>query len=194
MPTVYFHFDVEANGYSPARSSMLELGICVTDSNGNEIDTFNEIITSRPHFNGDPDTLEWMKNQKVEGYKNLYDRLYNHPNQIDAEKCMILLEKFIKKYTAPNNNIPSKIIWVANPAAYDWMWVKYYWDLYIGTNEIGYSAKCLSTAVTIIGNQKGITNWNEFINSISNPNLPHTHCALDDARSQAYKWFKLFGK
>lgn len=190
MPTIYFHFDVEANGYSPARSSMLELGICVTDSSGTEIDTFNEIITQRPGFSGDNDTITWLKNQPAVGYSSLYERLYHHPCQIDPRECMSRLEKFVQKYTL-SENLKFKIIWVASPASYDWMWLKYYWDLYIGTQEIGYSAKCLSTAITIVGNYHGVTNWTEFINSLSNPHLPHTHCALDDARSQAYKWFSV---
>jgi hypothetical protein len=190
MPTIYFHFDVEANGYSPAKSSMLELGICVTDSNGTEIDTFNEIISERTSCPGNEDTIEWLKTQPATGFTSLYDRLYNHPSKIEPVECMKRLEKFVQKYTL-SENLKFKIIWVASPAAYDWMWVKYYWDLYIGTMEIGYSAKCLSTTITIVGNQLGVTNWNAFIDSISNPNLPHTHCALDDARSQAYKWFKV---
>ena len=84
-----------------------------------------------------------------------------------------------------------EIQWLANPAAFDWQWLKAYYEKF-GPNPkpfIGYTCICLDQALTTYCEMISVsyeTIWNELIGA---SNL--THNPLDDARVQAMVYLGL---
>jgi hypothetical protein len=96
--------------------------------------------------------------------------------------------------------------WVAYPAAFDWMFIRSYWDMFLnGDESCGYSAICLSTLVNNFyqnfgkfiplpmqeGHSSGYLTFDEFKKSLQDPKFPLTHNALDDAIHQAKMYHNL---
>lgn len=173
---IYGHFDIEADGPSPATSNMISLGIVFTDETGTEIDTFQVDLCPRDGFRGNEDTLNWWKHpDRI----TEYTRIMN--DGILPALAMAKFDEKIRQYP--------KIKWVARPAAYDWMWLKFYHDLYCSLetgSDIGFSAICLSSIRTIWKNLKGYTtDQAETVINEWTVGLGMSHNPLDDARYQA---------
>ena len=138
MEKIYLSFDIEADGQSPAFNNMLSIGIAGYKVNGDVV-------------------LEWQKNILPDHEKHMEQRCWDefwskqpdawnfvHTNQVSMTDAMLDLSKTLK--TLSNTY---KFDWVARPSAYDWQWLKYYYervrehhpDMY----NIGYTAKCLSS-------------------------------------------------
>ncbi len=84
----------------------------------------------------------------------------------------------------------TKLVWVARPAAYDWMFLKCYHDLYRKHNlnaiPIGYSAVCLSSIKQVWKVFSGLKREeiDEHFKKWTK-DIVMTHNGLDDARYQA---------
>jgi hypothetical protein len=182
--TIYFHFDVESNGPSPLTSSMLELGICATNPDGTEVGSLCVNFFEVEGMTGTRRVKQWLRDAKI------YDRLYNHPERLSPSDGMKKVQEFVKSFPG------KKIMWIAYPAAYDWMWLRSYWDKYLeGDETCGYTATCLSTLINnhfanylshLTDENNLPLEFNVFKLSLCNPSLPLTHNGLDDARHQAW--------
>lgn len=190
---IYAHFDIEADGPSPAINNMISIGISFQTSDGKEIARFLGDI--KPLLNHKPDeqTLEefWFKN---ENNKNEWKRIKEN-----AKDYMVIMKELddILKFLASKNY---KIHWVANPAAYDWQWLKYYFELYSfnskePTFNIGYSAECSSTMRRIYRqiNKMSQQDWDQKVKAIVGRD-ELTHNSLEDARDQAKVYYFLKGE
>lgn len=182
---LYGHFDIEADGPSPATSNMINFGVVFTDYTGAVLAQHTMDIQQRAGFSGDKDTLEWW--QADPDRKKEYDRILQCA--IPLKQAMESLDKKIAtlylKYGV------KRITWVARPASYDWMWFRCYWDIYQQDNpqptSIGFSATCMSSIRTVwqmfSGHTKETTDayWKQTFTK----NLLFTHNGLDDAMYQA---------
>jgi hypothetical protein len=128
-PTVYFSIDVEADGQSPIANSMLSLGIAVIDPESlTLVDTLSVNIHAREGAERDPDTMEWWgKNLRAWGQCQV--------DRVSPKTAMWRVAKLFSKWSKTH-----KIQWVAQPACYDWMWLKSYYDAFpsVGSPDIGY--------------------------------------------------------
>ena len=169
---IYGHFDIEADGPSPATSNMISLGVVFTNEQGIEIDSFQVDLRPRDGFRGNEDTLNWWK----------------HPDRI-AEYTRIMNDSIepalaMAKFAEQISRFP-KLKWVARPAAYDWMWLKCYHDLYC-SGDIGFKATCLSTIREVWMELKGYTYEQvEALVKEWTAELKMSHNPVDDARYQA---------
>jgi len=179
LKKIYAHFDIEADGPSPNKNNMISIGVVFTDDKeGHELDSFLGDLAILPGHIEDSATLEefWSKHSQE------YSRIKNA--QQPAKDVMITLSNKIASF---GENI--NIRWVANPAAYDWQWLKYYCEEF--KNDLafdpGYSAFCMSALTHIFRRLKNITNeefealkeqWTEQKDGL-------THNSLEDARYQA---------
>ena len=181
MMTSYAHFDIEADGPSPASSNMISIAIVLTDSTGVVLDELLCDILPRPGYEGDVSTLAWWQSDqnRAKEYKRILE------NGVPAAEAMKRIHNKFQEWKKV-----SRVMWVARPAAYDWMWLKCYSDQYQPPNEpkldIGFKAICASTMVDIWKVQKGISTADADIRFKEwGKELKITHNALDDAHFQA---------
>lgn len=182
--SVFAHFDIEADGPSPATANMINIGIVFTNDKGDVLATVSVDLQPRLGYAGDADTLKWWSSDpdRFTEYQRI---MAQGQNPIDA---MAAINKMLHDVTALAG--VSKVVWVARPASYDWMFLKCYWDLYRLHNpkafNIGFSATCLSSIREV---------WKEFSGLRREQidehfkrwtrDLTMTHNGLDDAQYQA---------
>ena len=178
------HFDIEANGATPATSSMINLGIVFTDIDGKIIEELCLDLQPRLGYPGDADTLKWW-NSDPDRNKEYRRILRDGINPIAA---MALLNDALGRVFAKTG--VTKVTWVARPAAYDWMFLKCYHDLYCLHNKdaipIGFSATCLSSIREVWKEFSGLNREaiDEYFKKWTK-DVVMTHNGLDDARYQA---------
>lgn len=180
---VYGHFDIEADGPTPATSNMINIGIVFTDASGA---TLNEIcvdLQPRLGYPGDAETLKWWQHpDRINEYNRILAQGKNPIKAMDEINTVItgVLQQANAK----------KVVWVARPAAYDWMFLKCYWDLYrlhnVKAIDIGFSATCLSSIREVWKEFSGLKREqvDEYFKRWTK-DVVMTHNGLDDARYQA---------
>jgi len=184
MTTVFAHFDVEADGPTPATSNMINIGIVFTNNDGKIIHEVCLDLLPRLGYPGDADTLKWWSSDPDR--KAEYERiLRDGANPVEGMgQLNAALIHVLAVAGAP------KVVWVARPAAYDWMFLKCYHDLYRLHNSnaipIGFSATCLSSIREVWKEFSGLKR--EAIDDYFKKwtkDVVMTHNGLDDARYQA---------
>jgi hypothetical protein len=184
MYNLYLSFDVEADGSCPLLNNMLSLGIAGYDSNGKEIVSFQRNILPIKGHEPEQRCMDEFWSKEPEAW------IFVNTNRVTPQKAMGDLADLLTNLKKSN----WKIIWVARPAAYDWQWIKNYYDAFAPKNAppIGYSAKCLSTMWWLYVKQNNLCKeedsnmWKTLTEG-----FPHTHNPLDDARSQGTAFIKL---
>lgn len=182
--SLYGHFDIEADGPTPSTSNMINIGIVFTNDIGDVVKEFVADLRPRIGFNGDADTLQWWLSDSNRTKE--YNRIMEEG--IDPMQAMGRLDKLLKEITQSVGVL--KIIWAARPAAYDWMFLKNYWDMYRVKNkeafDIGFSATCLSTIREVWKEFSGLQREqiDEYFKKWTK-DMVMTHNGLDDARYQA---------
>lgn len=182
--TLMLSFDIEATGDSPSSGSMVMLGICAIHKGVTpEQDRFKWIHSEREwciqEYNRRDERCWnefWLKQQAV------WHHIQKHAqsaHQVAAEIHEYVSE-LKKTYT---------IEWWADPAAYDWMWLKSFYDLFRPKNaiDLGYKAECMNgneNALKLLGLTR--TEISKLTTPPKEWNLQANHHALDDARYQAY--------
>ena len=73
--------------------------------------------------------------------------------------------------------------WVAYPAAYDWQWLRFYWDQYIGDERLTYTATCASTLARHVTCRDPWAEAQQTFDRAGYVRVPHD--ALSDAEWQA---------
>ena len=135
MTKVYFSFDIEADGEVPSLSNMLALGIWILDEQGNDIDSWQRNIKETAPRKATSRCIKDFWDKQPEAWKAI------HTDQVTPQQAMSDLADLIKKYSE------YQITWLARPAAYDWQWVKGYYEEFAPSDSpaIGFSALCLSS-------------------------------------------------
>lgn len=184
MSIVFAHFDIEADGPTPATSNMINIGIVFTDNNGKTIHEVCLDLLPRLGYPGDADTLKWWTSDPDR--KKEYERILREgANPIVAMDQLNAALVHVLAVTGAN-----KVTWVARPAAYDWMFLKCYHDLYKMHNKdaipIGFSATCLSSIREVWKEFSGLKREqvDEYFKKWTK-DVVMTHNGLDDARYQA---------
>jgi hypothetical protein len=119
---------------------------------------------------GDPKTMEWWRGQPAAWAAC-------RANTRDAAVVMPEYARWLRR-------LPGKPVFVAYPAAYDFMFVHWYLIRFTGESPFSFSALDIKTyAMAVLG-----TNYRDAVKRNMPPEwfdeLPHTHVALDDAKSQ----------
>ena len=181
---LYFSFDIEADGPCPGINSMISLAFCgfVLE---NQNTTYKKVFQWQSNLKPmvgctqNSDTMIWWN--KPEN-KDAYE--FAQQNQRDPLEAITELHQEILKLKETFKIIPG-----AWPSAYDWQWINYYFHKLIGSNPLGFSAKCISTlGWHIIKNPNPQTefNWNLYKDGSK-----HTHKAIDDAHEQGVIWMNI---
>lgn len=193
---LFAHFDIEADGPSPACNNMLSIGIVFTDNNGSMVTEFLGDFEVLPGKCEDPLTMQefWERDAN-----NKEELARIRKNARPVMTVMTELNQFISNLKA------KRITWVARPAAYDWQWLNYYQYYYLHHGGIGslsgnpnrqvFKAIDASTMRDIYQVQSNLDNKaidEQFKKWTDESGFKMTHNALDDARFQAMVYHKLY--
>ena len=170
MAEIYVSTDVEADGPIPGPHSMLSFASAAYRGDKTLVGTFEANLTVLPGAIGDPKTMEWWRGQP-EAWAACRTNL-REPTEVMPE------------YVAWLKSLPGKPVFVAYPAAYDFMFVYWYLIRFAGESPFSHSALDIkSYAMALLG-----TEYRESVKhnmpSAWFDDLPHTHVALDDAKGQ----------
>ncbi len=170
MAEVYVSTDVEADGPIPGPHSMLSFASAAFWPDKTLIATFEANLTLLPAAEPDPKTMAWWR-----GQPEAWAACRANPR----EPADVMPE-----YVAWVKSLPGRPVFVAYPAAYDFMFVYWYLIRFAGESPFSHSALDIKTyAMTLLG-----TDYRDSVKRNMPArwfdNLPHTHVALDDARGQ----------
>lgn len=190
------HFDIEADGPSPAYNSMLSIGVVFTDSEGNFVQ----------EFLGDFEPLEGHEEDEAT-MKEFWDRDENNRNELQRirDNARPVVEVMTELNELVKNLGARRVTWVARPSAYDWQWLNYYQNVYLhegGTLSLTGNPKRQAFKATDASTMRDIyqAQWNldrkamdarckEWTESFD---FNMTHNPLDDARYQSVVYHEIF--
>lgn len=171
---VYISVDIEASGPVPGEYSMLALGACVVGDTSRNFYVELKPITK----NFDPESLA------VAGFD--LDALER--DGTDPKEAMQAFDAWLKHVTPRNG----RLVFAAYPLAFDWMFVAYYLQRFVGRNRFGYTGfDFKSFYMGVTG-----TSWHEA--NVFSPKQffqtanALTHNAREDAIEQARLLSQLF--
>ena len=167
---IYVSTDVEADGPIPGPHSMLSFGSAAITAEKAIVSTFSANLAALPGAAGDEKTMAWWKTQP---------EAWAACRQNVREPAEVMPE-----YLRWLKSLPGKPVFVAYPAAYDFMFVYWYLIRFAGESPFSHSALDIkSYAMAVLGK--------EFRESTKRnmpkrwfEDLPHNHVALDDAIGQ----------
>lgn len=170
MPEIYISTDIETDGSIPGINSMLSFGSAAYLPDKTLVSTFSANLETLPEAKSDPKTMAWWETQP-EAWSACHENV--QPPELAMPSYLQWLE-----------SLPGKPVFVAYPAAFDFMFVYWYLIRFTGRSPFSHSAldmKTLAMALLKIGYRDATKRrmpqrWFD--------DLPHTHVALDDAIEQ----------
>lgn len=157
---------------------------------GNELDSYSSLIQCRPNIFGVPTTLEWMEK---EGLMAKYQQcVFNGTESETISPRIVFTEigKILEKWGQTH-----KLVFVARPANFDWMYFRVYQDLYMPEEYkkyVGFKCACLSQSFSDYCEMRQFTKQQrDALWDMWKGGHQHTHCALDDAREQGSVYINL---
>jgi len=170
MTEVYVSTDVEADGPIPGVYSMLSFASAAYLPNKELIGTFSANLETLPDAISDLKTMEWWKSQPeawAACRTDLQDPALAMKNYIDWLK-----------------SLPGKVVFVAYPAAYDFMFVYWYLIRFTGESPFSHSALDIKTFAMAMLKKPYRESTKKNMPSRWFDDLTHTHLSLDDAIEQ----------
>jgi DNA polymerase III alpha subunit (gram-positive type) len=167
---IYVSTDIETDGPIPGPHSMLSIGSAAYTADKQLIATFAANLEPLPGAQGHPQTMKWWSQQPAAW-----------------EACQVNPKppaEVMQSYQTWIQALPGDPIFVAYPAAFDFMFVYWYFISFVGSSPFSHSALDIrSYAMAFLkqnyresGKQNLPTEWLE--------EMPLTHVALDDAIQQ----------
>jgi hypothetical protein len=204
---VYLSFDIEADGRSVLKNSMISIGVAAFKHDGKKWRIVAEFkqnlkplqvgsdqvhVVDGEHTRRAPDTTTmeefWSKwPEKWEACK--VDALEAGQGMA---RLFIWLSQLYDLYRSTH-----ELKWVAGPATFDWNWLKTYHDMFIEPSvysyKLPYKAECLSSVKSAYLDSRGIKGearkeWSKGL--AGRPNAD-PHDALQDAIHQGWEWMNL---
>jgi hypothetical protein len=170
LAEIYVSTDVEADGPIPGPNSMLSFASAAYWPDKTLHSTFSANLVALPGAGGDPKTMDWWHTQP-EAWAAA---------RANARDPAIVLPKYVAWLKA----LPGKPVFVAYPAAYDFMFVYWYMIRFAGESPFSHSALDIKTyAMALLGKEYRESVKRNMPKFWFDP-LPHTHKALDDALEQ----------
>ena len=170
MAEIYVSTDVEADGPIPGPHSMLSFASAAYRADKTLLGTFSANLATLPEATPEPRTMEWWR-----GQPEAWAACRADPRDTAA---------VMPEYVAWLKDLPGKPVFVAYPAAFDFLFVYWYLIRFVGESPFSHSALDVKTyAMALLG-----TGYRDSTKRNMPPNwfddLPHTHVALDDAIGQ----------
>ena len=170
MAEIYVSTDIEADGPIPGPHSMLSFASAAYRSDKTLIATYEANLNTLPGAQGHPKTMEWWKTQP---------QAWAACRVSPREPADVMPE-----YLAWLKALPGTPVFVAYPAAFDFMFVQWYLMRFTGESPFAHSALDIkSYSMALLGGEYGKAGKRRMPKEWFDP-FPHTHIALDDAKEQ----------
>lgn len=170
MAEIYVSTDVESDGPIPGPHSMLSFASAAYRADKTPLGTFEVNLELLPGAAGHPDTLEWWRNQP-----EAWAACRENPRPPEAA---------MREYLAWLKALPGAPVFVAYPAAFDFMFVCWYLHRFVGENPFSHSALDIKTYAMALLRNPYHQCTKAYMPKEWFDDLPHTHRALDDAIEQ----------
>jgi DNA polymerase III alpha subunit (gram-positive type) len=170
MKEIYISTDVETDGPIPGINSMLSFASAAYLGDKTLVSTFSVNLETLPEASPDPKTAAWWKSQP-EAWSACRKDLQNP-------------EEAMKKYLPWVKTLQGKPVFVAYPAAFDFMFVYWYLMRFTGESPFSHSALDIKTYAMAMLKGKYRDSTKRNMPRRWFDKLPHTHMALDDAIEQ----------
>jgi hypothetical protein len=170
VPEVYVSTDVEADGPIPGAHSMLSFASAAFLADKTLVGTFEANLEVLPGAVGDPVTMDWWRTQPA-----AWAACRSNPR-----KPLAVMRDYLRWL----KSLPGTPVFIAYPAAYDFMFVQWYLIRFTGEDPFSHSALDIRTyAMALLGSGYDAAGKRNMPASWFDGG-PHTHVALDDARAQ----------
>jgi len=126
MQEIYVSTDIEADGPIPGEYSMLSFGSAAFTPGKKLVSTFSVNLEFLPNAKQDPDTMKWWKSKK-KAWKTCRE------NPQEPKKAMRAYAKWLK-------SLPGKQVFVGYPASFDFTFISWYLNKFVGSNPFSYLA------------------------------------------------------
>lgn len=171
MPEIYVSTDIETNGPAPGIHSMLSFASAAYLADKTLISTFSANLTLLPNTISNPDTMKFW-----EDFPQAYAAC--RTNLQDPEIAIPAYVQWVK-------DLPGKPAFLAYPAGFDFSFMYYYMHRFAG--ESPFSCTAIDIRSYAMAMQQ--SEFREILRRTLppewfEPNIPHTHIALDDAIEQ----------
>lgn len=170
MREIYVSTDVETDGPIPGPHSMLSFGSAAYLPDKAIVSTFSANLETLPGASGDPKTMAWWKG-RPEAWKACRRNLQPP-------------ERAMKQYASWLKSLPGRPVFVAYPAAFDFMFVYWYLIRFAGESPFSHSALDIKTYAMAMLKRNYRDSTKRDMPKRWFDRLPHTHLALDDAIEQ----------
>jgi hypothetical protein len=171
MIEIYVSTDIEADGCVPGLNSMLSFASAAYLADKTLLGTFSANLETLEGATPDPQTMAWWQTQ---------------PRAWElARQNLQTPQQAMQNYVAWLKALPGRPIFVGYPVAFDFMFIYWYLIRFVGESPFSFSALDIKTYAMALLKQ-------EYRKSVKanmpaqwfDKDLPHTHCALDDALEQ----------
>lgn len=173
---LFASLDIEADGNNPSQHSMLSLGISFMTTEGVIVSEQEYHFPPRRDRTYDPKCFSefWMKPEQQQAWQVL------QTNLITPQKGMLQLATCLQHFEQQG----FQIMWLAWPSAFDWSFLKSYYEEYGPLNkpDIGYRCLDIGSVMTSMAEIMRIKP-KQFIQQFR-PINPTPHVAVADARVQ----------
>lgn len=179
---IYFSIDIETDGPIPGENSMLSLGAVAYAEDGTEVGSHEVNLTPLPYTVSDPDTMEWW-NTQPKAWAAVQE------NQVKAIKAMPAFAEWIEELCHPKGFYTP--VAVCYPAAFDFMFVSWYLQMFAGYNPFAF--RCIDVRSFVMAHESSlyIQTTKNYWSSSWFSSSPHTHIAVDDAREQGQTFMNI---
>lgn len=161
---------MEADGPIPGPHSTRNFGSAACLADKTLLRTFHADLRTLPGATSHPDTMKWWNNHRA---------VYEATRENTKPPARVM-----PKYVAWLKDLPGKPVFVAYPAAYDFMFVYWYLMRFAGESPFSHSALDMKTlAMAILGREYRKIGKRNIPRERFDP-ISHTHIALDDSIEQ----------
>ncbi|MBD2494434.1 3'-5' exoribonuclease domain-containing protein [Nostoc sp. FACHB-280] len=167
---IYVSTDIEADGPIPGPHSMLSIGSAAYTADKQLIATFSANLETLPGAAGHPKTMKWWSKQP-EAWEAC---------RINPQPPASVMQAYYTWLKA----LPGKPIFVAYPAAYDFMFVYWYLLKFVGESPFKHSALDIRSYAMAFLQKNYTDSGKENFPSEWLEESPLSHIALEDAIQQ----------
>jgi len=181
---VYCFTDIETDGPTPGKNSMLSMATVAYDENGNELDQFYASMHPMKDTSPNPKTLEWWKS-----FPETWARLC---------KDRVAPEVAMERYIAWIRSLPGKPMFAAHPLLFDGVWMDNYLRTYVNlqlfSGPLPVEELFVGAGIDVASYAHAALNLRFTERRPDYPpsvlgNTEHTHHPLEDAREHAAIFF-----
>lgn len=170
LPEIYVSTDVETDGPIPGLYSMLSLASAAYLPDKTLVSTFTANLRTLPGATAHPKTMTWW-----ETVPEAWAASRTDPQEPETA---------MRSYLAWLKELPGLPVFVAYPAAFDFMFVTWYLIRFTGESPFSHSALDIKSYAMAVLKKPYLESGKSSMPARWFDELPHTHRSLDDAIEQ----------